>query len=73
MRFPHCDARVLHAPEDGCIICNTYAVYLQQARRVWGINFTGHYDTDKYKCPSEALRPLDTINQWGGNRIISKT
>jgi hypothetical protein len=64
-KFPHCDSRVVHSPEDNCKYCNESG--LQELRKVWNINFTGHHDPDKTICPAEAKRPLDTINRWGGN------
>jgi len=64
-KFPHCDVRVVHSPEDNCKYCNESG--LQEIRKVWNINFTGHHDPDKTICPAEAKRPLDTINKWGGN------
>jgi hypothetical protein len=63
--FPHCDSRVLHAPEDNCKFCNESG--LQEIREQWKINFTGHYDPNKTTCPAERERPLETINRWGGN------
>lgn len=64
--FPHCDSAILHPPKT-CIYCDHYPEE-QQARIINKINFTGEHDTDKRMCPSENLRPLDTINRWGGNR-----
>jgi hypothetical protein len=66
-QFPHCDAKVLHGPEDGCKYCNESE--LQGVREAWGINYTGHYDVHKSICPSEQERSLDIINKWPGNRI----
>lgn len=40
MQFPHCDARVLHAPGE-CGYCDACPVW-QQLRIAWGIAFTGH-------------------------------
>jgi hypothetical protein len=64
--YPHCDARVLHAPSQ-CSICDQYASDLQEIRQIWGVNFTGESDPNKTQCPAEAARPLETINKWGGN------
>jgi hypothetical protein len=64
--YPHCDARVLHAPGQ-CSIRDQYATDLQEIRQIWGINFTGESDPSKSQCPAEAARPLETINKWGGN------
>lgn len=40
-RFPHCDSRILHGPEDGCEYCDRYPEW-QRLREAWGIAFTGH-------------------------------
>lgn len=40
-RFPHCDQRILHAPEDRCEFCNMHPEW-QALRKAWGIAFTGH-------------------------------
>lgn len=61
----HCDGRILHAPTK-CIYCDKYPER-QALREMWGINFTGEYDTDKIVCPSEQRRPLEVINRWHGN------
>jgi hypothetical protein len=46
----------------------------QELRDAWGINYTGG-TKDKtdggwpmLRCPSEAARPLETIERWPGNR-----
>jgi hypothetical protein len=65
MQFPHCDARVLHAPGD-CQFCDGHEDW-QQLRETWGINFTGQYDPTKLLCPAEQHRRLTTIDKWGGN------
>ena len=65
-KFPHCDARILHAPGE-CKYCDYYPS-AQAARVTEGVNFTGHYDDDKELCPSEAERPLPIIEKWPGNR-----
>jgi hypothetical protein len=71
IRFPHCDPRVLHAPNE-CEYCDAHEDW-QTLREMWGINFTGHnkieteYGTPYLPCPSEAARPLGNINQWDGN------
>lgn len=39
--FPHCDSRILHAPEDDCEYCNRHPEW-QRLREAWGIAFTGH-------------------------------
>lgn len=62
--YPHCDARVLHAPGD-CIYCDHYPE-AQQGRIARGENFTG-------KGPDVATdaRPLEVINLWPGNRPVN--
>ncbi len=74
---PHCDARVLHAPNE-CRYCDKHPEW-QELRKIWGIAFTGHsYDKngkpakDEYgdilqPCPAEADRGMESINGWGGN------
>lgn len=64
-QFPHCDPRILHAPNE-CIYCDKHPKW-QQLREVWGINFTGENDVTKSKCPAEQARELNTIELWGGN------
>lgn len=79
-QFPHCDSKILHAPEDNCKHCNAHPEW-QELRKYWGIAFTGHSDelvryTDweghevvktLIPCPSEWARPIGVINKWGGN------
>ncbi len=77
-QFPHCDQRVLHAPEDICEYCNERPEW-QALRLAWGIAFTGHsYDKDgklfedeygniTQPCPAEAARGMESINSWHGN------
>lgn len=67
-QFPHCDAAVLHAPSE-CTYCDGHPEW-QTLREVWGINFTGHYDTAKLPCPAEQKRGLGRVGrngQWAGN------
>lgn len=64
---PHCDAAVLHAPNE-CDYCDLYPAW-QRYRVVAGIAFTGHEPLDdETMCPSEVRRPVETIERWGGNR-----
>lgn len=75
---PHCDQRVLHAPEDNCEFCNMHPEW-QELRRMWGIAFTGHsFDNkgvphvDEYgnmtlPCPAEYNRGMASVNGWHGN------
>lgn len=65
-KYPHCDARVLHAPGE-CEFCDGYASELQQGRVDQGINFTGHSDPDKKPCPADAARGIGGAHTWGGN------
>lgn len=58
--FPHCDSLILHAPGE-CKYCDMYPER-QKERMDNGVNFTGHGDD-----PATEVRPLDTINKWGGN------
>jgi hypothetical protein len=63
--FPHCDARIVHAPGE-CSYCDESG--LQYVRENWGINFTGHNDEDKLPCPADLARSKESLNSWGGNR-----
>lgn len=63
---PHCDQRVLHAPGE-CKYCDDRPEW-QQARVVWGINFTGHNEKGKLPCPATTERTVETIDKWPGNR-----
>jgi hypothetical protein len=68
--FPHCDQRVLHAPGT-CDVCDEHEEW-QELRDAWGINFTGESDVNKLTDPAEAVRPLETIYAWEGNRPQSE-
>jgi hypothetical protein len=63
--FPHCDARILHAPGE-CEYCDDSG--LQPAREAWGIAFTGHPEEGKVPCPGETARGSENLNAWSGNR-----
>lgn len=66
--FPHCDPRILHAPNE-CKYCDAHKDW-QYLREMWGISFTGHDPKEgrsMLPCPSEYARPLSTINKWDGN------
>jgi hypothetical protein len=65
-RYPHCDARVLHAPGD-CTYCDEHPDW-QELRETWGINFTGGRDPNKQPCPAERDRHVKSIHTWPGNR-----
>lgn len=76
--MPHCDSRVLHAPEDGCKYCNAHPEW-QALRVAWNIAFTGHsldkngkpvvgdFGVPVQPCPAEAERGMESINGWHGN------
>lgn len=71
-QFPHCDARTLHAPEDGCEFCNRHPDW-QALREAWGISFTSHSPPDDSWLPDPAdyNRPEGSPadhRQWPGNR-----
>lgn len=65
VRWPHCDALVLHAPSMDCEYCN--ASGLQGKRIAANMNFTGQNDPDKLPDPATQVRPLEVINRWPGN------
>jgi hypothetical protein len=81
-QFPHCDPRVLHAPEDNCEFCNMHPEW-QELREMWGIAFTGHsYDENGKSrsderggtilpCPAEFNRGMNSVNGWHGNRAFT--
>lgn len=56
-RFPHCDQRVLHGPQDGCEYCDQRPDW-QALRQAWGIAFTGH-------VPRAALPECGKKCSWG--------
>ncbi len=78
VQFPHCDPRILHAPEDNCKWCNMHPDW-QELRKAWGIAFTGHsYDSngkpyvDEHgnvlmPCPAQYNRGMTHVNAWPGN------
>ena len=63
---PHCDSNVLHAPGE-CQYCDMYPEW-QELRILMKVNFTGEDLPGREPCPSERMRALSTIEQWGGNR-----
>lgn len=73
--IPHCDHRILHSPENGCIHCNDPKyTHLHQIRKEMKLRYTGEslpedWDTpDGWQpCPSEQRRDLETIEKWYGN------
>jgi hypothetical protein len=68
--FPHCDQRILHAPEE-CKYCDMQPEW-QELRQAWGIAFTGYEPEDKeLPCPADYARG-DAHKQWPGNRPSKK-
>jgi hypothetical protein len=67
--FPHCDARVLHAP-GVCQYCDARPDW-QELWKFWGIAFTGQTPVaDQLPSPADAARPPGASNdhrQWAGN------
>ena len=54
--FPHCEARILHAPGE-CRYCDELPD-LQEARKMWGVAFTGHPAPEGgVPCPADQARP----------------
>ena len=65
--FPHCDARVLHPPEE-CEYCGSEdAKVLREDRERLGVNYTGRKDRP-WPCPAERARSMASLNLWDGNR-----
>lgn len=66
MQFPHCDARVLHAPGE-CRFCDMHKDW-QDLRVTWNIAFTGHQpEAGQKPCPSDEARNLAGAHVWAGN------
>ena len=62
--WPHCDCRVLHAP-DACEYCAD-AVELQEERERLDVSNTGMMNR-RWVCPADRDRP--SVNQiWRGNK-----
>lgn len=80
-QFPHCDARVLHAPGK-CEYCDHHPDW-QELRQAWGIAFTGHKPTvgdadwtKQLPCPADYNRPPGAGNdhrRWAGNVATTAT
>jgi hypothetical protein len=68
-QFPHCDARVLHAPGE-CRFCDLHPEW-QQLRKAWMIAFTGHEPAEEeLPCPADYDRPPGSVSdhrRWAGN------
>ena len=74
-QFPHCDARILHAPGE-CDYCDGHPEW-QELRVNWGIAFTGHAPVGgQLRCPADLHRPPHSAGdhrRWGGNKPTSAT
>lgn len=67
--YPHCDARVLHAPGE-CFYCDHYAAEDQSERESIGIAFTGHAPKrGQSPCPADAARG-EGHKGWSGNVAV---
>lgn len=64
-QFPHCDARILHAPSE-CKFCDAHPDW-QSLRMSWGIAFTGYEPEDKELPDPATFARGDGINRWHGN------
>ena len=63
--FPHCDARILHAPGE-CKYCDMKPDW-QMLRQSWSIAFTGYTPEGKeLPCPADYARG-DAHKNWIGN------
>ena len=64
--FPHCDARILHAPED----CSTCALdemkHLHEEREQLEVSYSGKANRS-YPCPVDKARSAKNYNKWWGN------
>ena len=69
MQYPHCDARILHAPTK-CVYCDMHPEW-QELRETWNINFTDEDDSAKTQCPANAARG-EAINKWLGNTATTQ-
>lgn len=65
-RAPHCDSRILHAPNTGCDFC-TEATELQEERERLDISNSGMTNR-KWPCPADQARPRAQYEAWGGNK-----
>lgn len=69
-QFPHCDARVLHAPKE-CVYCDKHPDW-QYLRQVWGIAFTGYTpEGEELPCPADYARG-EAHAKWQGNVAMAK-
>lgn len=69
--FPHCDQRILHAPNE-CSVCDLHPAW-QYLRQMWGIAFTGYSPEGKeLPCPADHSRG-DNHKKWVGNVATAST
>lgn len=68
-RPPHCDPRILHAPDE-CDYCAS-AVNLQEERRRLDVCNSGRTDR-KWPCPVEKARSLVGAHKWQGNAPVKE-
>lgn len=64
-QFPHCDQRILHAPEE-CEVCDRHPDW-QALRSAWGIAFTGYQPEGKELPDPATYARGEVINNWIGN------
>lgn len=65
-QYPHCDARILHAPGE-CEFCDRHPDW-QEFRVQNKISFTGHREKGFLACPADRARKFEVHQAWGGNR-----
>lgn len=69
-QFPHCDARILHAPGE-CKYCDAHPDW-QYLRQVWNISFTGYTPEGvELPCPADYARG-EAHAKWGGNIAVAQ-
>lgn len=66
--WPHCDCRVLHAPDE-CEYCAD-AKELQEERERLDVSNTGKMNR-RWVCPADRDRPL-TNQEWRGNKPLKE-
>lgn len=73
-QFPHCDARILHAPGE-CEFCDLHPEW-QELCKAWMVAFTGHepktslHAGTQVPCPADFNRPAGSRSDhrmWSGN------
>lgn len=65
--YPHCDARVLHHPDECRYCAMPEFASLHEEREQLEVNYTGH-TSRKWPCPAERARSSASLNGWPGNR-----